>query len=464
VHRLGKGFVTDRQTAHMSTKNDQERKGYKQKLESLAFFDLLTGIPNRWHFQDDVRKAVSICKRNGTRFAVLYMDCDRFKFVNDTLGNEAGDEVLQGFVKRVRSCLREQDRLYRMGGDEFVAIMTNIESTDVSKAAERILSTFREPWYIRNRVFHMTTSIGISLFPLDADNETALLRNADIALYHAKTSGKNMYRFYNHCMGELLKEQLHLEMELQKALQNEQFLLYYQPQMDIQSRKIIGAEALLRWNHPSLGILGPDKFIALAERNGMMVDITKWVIEEACRQSMEWKRIGLPSKVAVNISAQHLQRNDLVFMIDQVVRKCGMQPGDLEAEITEGAIARDLETAVETISQLKAHGVKVAIDDFGTGFSSLFYLKKLPVDTLKIDRSFISDITANDRDKNIVEFIMKLAEMLGLTVVAEGVESEEQAIILRQQRCHVIQGYLVSKPMPNDLYVKFIYNIQNNGT
>lgn len=428
-----------------------KRAKLENDLQYQATHDALTSLPNRVLLLDKIRDAIKTSEKSNTMFAVLFLDLDRFKLINDSLGHAAGDELLLMAAKRIQSITRSEDTLARLGGDEFVVILTNIKSADhVSEKAEKIIKAFQEPFNIFDRTVAITCSIGISLYPRDGKNVDMLLRNADACMYHAKELGSNNFKFYTKEMNEKILDKLEHEMQLYQALQNNEFCLYYQPQYDLNSEKLIAVEALLRWNHPKKGLLLPIDFVPIAEETGLIVPIGEWVLKTACQQNKTWQDKGFPPiRIAVNITAQQLKQPNIVNVVQSVLNETGLKAEYLELELTENIIISSVEV-IKTTERLKKLGITIAIDDFGTGYSSLSYLKKLPLDRLKIDGSFIKNIKTDGDDDVIVRAIIAVAKNLDLDVLAEGVENKNQLEFLRKQNCTEIQGYLYSKPLSTD--------------
>lgn len=439
----------------------------EEKYNYLAYHDDLTGLPNRRYVQKELESLISNKKdREQLKLAILYFDLDRFKAINDTFGHSSGDLVLVEVTKRLVASLKDNEILARMGGDEFIFILKDFESeVDIIQKAEQILNHFQQPFTVKCHEFHTSVSIGIAIYPEHDVTLEELMVNADNAMYSAKTEGKNRYVIYTSDMFVKLMEDLKLENELRKAVENNEFVLHYQPQICTSSGQIIGVEALIRWDHPKLGLIYPDNFIKVAEDTGIISQIGAWVLEEACRQNIRWQNAGMdPIKVAVNLSTQQFLKQNLVKLVKEVLDKTGLEPQYLELEITE-SMAMDFDYSLKVLKQLKALGISISIDDFGTGYSSLSYLKKFPLDFLKIDRSFISDITEDDNNSNIVKAIITLAHNLDLKVIAEGVETKEQLDFLKQYQCDSIQGYLFSKPITAEdythTYTTLLEKIQN---
>ncbi|WP_134702248.1 EAL domain-containing protein [Ammoniphilus sp. YIM 78166] len=426
-----------------------ERKKSEEHLKFLAHYDVLTELPNRFLFHDRLSQALLQAQRVGRQVAVMFLDLDRFKWINDTYGHGVGDQLLQSVAARLKKCVRKSDTVARLGGDEFTVLLSNIlEAKDAAKVAEKIFHAFSTPFQLDEQEFFITTSIGISVYPEDGVDLETLIKNADAAMYCAKEIG-NTYQFFEPEMKKATTEKILLENSLHKALERGEFMVYYQPQIDVHSRKIMSMEALLRWNHPELGIVSPTQFIPLAEETGLIVPIGEWIIETVCRQNKAWQSQGFqPLKIAVNLSPRQLIDKFLPSTIARILRHSGLDPAYLELEITEGISLNHIDSNIKTINEIRKLGVTVSIDDFGTGYSSLSYLKKYPVDRLKIDRSFVKDIIHDPRNAAIARAIIEMAHGLNLKVIAEGVETEEELKFFVDNQCDAVQGYFFCKPMP----------------
>jgi diguanylate cyclase (GGDEF)-like protein len=434
-----------------------EHEAAERKLEFLAHHDMLTGLPNRVLLRDRFEQAVAQADRDRSGVAVLFLDLDNFKQVNDTLGHNFGDQLLVKVVERLRGCLRDSDTISRQGGDEFIVLLPHLGDIGaIGGIAQHIIEEFSEAFEIDNYSLNTTFSVGISLFPSDSREFDTLLRNADTALYQAKDSGRNTYRFFSERMNLDAQEQLHLQGQLRSALKNQEFLLHYQPQIDIASERIVGVEALVRWEHPELGLIPPGRFIPLAERTGLIVPIGEWVLHEACRQAQTWREQGQPLVMAVNLSALQFKRGTLIDTVIKALRESGLPAELLELELTESILLQDIDIAIRTLHSLKDMGVKLSIDDFGTGYSSLSYLKRLAVDKLKIDQSFVRDLTEDADSAAIVRAIIQLGHTMQLKVIAEGVEKDAQLEFLRNYGCDEVQGYLYSRPVAAAEFVKLL--------
>jgi diguanylate cyclase (GGDEF)-like protein len=435
-----------------------ERKQAEDTIRHLAYHDALTGLPNRTLFSDRIALAMAQAHRNGHKLAVMFMDLDRFKIINDTLGHSIGDKLLQEVARRLVDCLREGDTVARLGGDEFLVLLPKVDHVeDVAKMAERILEIFKIPFRLDNYEPFISSSIGIALYPDDGDNVRTLLKNADIALNRAKAQGRNIYQFYTPTMNARAFERMMLESGLRRALEQEEFVIYYQPQISLHTGHIIGMEALLHWQHPDLGLIPPMKFIPLAEDTGLIVQLGEWVLRTACAQNKAWQQAGFPSLcVSVNLSSRLFKQQNLIQSIDRILKETKLDPNYLDLELTEGTAMENAELAIATLRELKKIGVRLSMDDFGTGYSSLSYLKRFPIDRLKIDRSFVLNITVNPDDAAIAMLIINMAHNLNLKVIAEGVETEEQLAFLRLHHCDEIQGFIFSQPVPAKVFTKLL--------
>lgn len=429
--------------------NLTELQQAQDTIKHMAYHDALTGLPNRHYFEDRLAQALREARQRNQRMAVLFLDLDRFKFINDTFGHTLGDHVLQQIAHRLETIIRKSDMVARVGGDEFTLLLPDASAEEAVGVAERVLQRVREPQEILGRQLHITASLGITVFPEDGQDAEALLRNADIAMYKAKEEGGDSYRLYSPSMDASMSQWLTLQSELWRALERGELLLYYQPQVDVRNGRVFGAEALVRWQHPEKGLMLPDSFIPLAEDSGLIVPLGTWVLKEACRQLRAWQEAGLPSiALTVNISARQLQRPGLVPLLGQLLEETGVEPGRLVLEVTEGAIMRDMDAAIALLKELREMGFLVSLDDFGTGHSSLNYLKALPLDILKIDRSFVRDIGKDSTGNAMVTAIVTLARSCALRVIAEGVENSEQLDFLQRLHCYEVQGFLFGRPMP----------------
>jgi diguanylate cyclase (GGDEF)-like protein len=422
------------------------------ELAHQAYHDALTDLPNRILFEDRLTQALILAERNQQTLAMLLLSLDGFEKIHDTLGHAIGDRLLQRVAERLRVSAHQGETVARFEGDEFALLLTQIGGTEGEEVIEDIFQineSLKLPFLIDEHELFITVSIGISLYPDDGADAPTLLKNADAALYRAGEQGGDNYQFYTADMNAKAMKRLTLENSLRRALERSEFEVYYQPVLDINNRKIVGMEALLRWHHPELGLVQPAEFIPLAEETGMIVPIGEWVLHTACAQSKSWQAAGFaPLSLAVNLSARQFQQQNLAEVVARILHETGLNPDYLELELTESSIMKNAESAVQTLGELKTMGVTIAIDDFGTGYSSLGYLKHLPIDTLKIDRSFVCDITTDPDDAALVMAIITLAHNLRLKVIAEGVDSEEQLSFLHLLRCDEWQGYLFSRPLP----------------
>ncbi|WP_213997639.1 bifunctional diguanylate cyclase/phosphodiesterase [Arsukibacterium sp.] len=428
-----------------------ERKRQAKELAFLAEFDPLTQLPNRQHFSNRLTSAVKLAKRNQQFLAVMILDLDHFKDINDSFGHQTGDSLLLQVTERLNLCCRETDTLARLGGDEFVFLVEQLgQPEDAARVADKILQQLHAPFTLGEQTdVNVAASIGICIYPIHADSAEALLQGADAALYRAKADGRNTYSFYSDSLTMQARARLVLEQRLRNAMKQNHLTCYYQPQLDISSGRIIGAEVLLRWIDPSEGVISPDTFIPLAEASGLIHPIGHFVLQQACHQGKAWQLAGLANiNLAINVSAQQFNKGDLQQKITSILQETGFDPACLELEVTENALMGDEDVVIKTMLALRAQGVKLAIDDFGTGYSSLAYLKRLPLDVLKIDRRFIENLPEAEDDQSIAKAIIDLAHNLRFKVLAEGVETAEQLAFLRQQRCDYYQGYYFSRPVP----------------
>ncbi len=441
-----------------SLHRETRRREAEERVLYWGQFDSLTGLPNATLLEDRLLQALAKAQRKKTPVVVLLLDLDRFKTVNDSLGHHLGDRLLQAVTERLQSCLRGSDTVSRRGGDEFVIVLPDIrDAQDAVHVAEKILDSVSQPYALEGYELNITTSIGISTFPQDGQDMRSLIKNADAAMYHAKEHGRNQFQFFAQDMNAMAFEQLMMENHLRRAVERNEFILHYQPQVDIETSRIIGAEALIRWQHPELGLVPPDQFIPIAEDNGLILPIGEWALHEASHQNRRWQDAGLPAfPVAVNMSAIQFRKQDIQDTVAQVLKDSGLAPRFLELELTERSIMKDAEDAARLLGELKQMGVQLSIDDFGTGYSSLNYLKRFPLDKLKIDRSFVKDIPLDMDDAAITQAIIGMAHSLRLRVIAEGAETRDQHTFLRSQHCDEIQGYYFSKPLPADHFTRLL--------
>ncbi len=428
-----------------------DRKIAEETINFQAYHDLLTKLPNRALLRDRLSLAINQAKREEENLAVMFLDLDRFKNINDSLGHMIGDELLQQVSIRLKECIRAGDTLARFGGDEFTLMLPKLHNgrEDASKLADKITNTLKQPFIIDGHELYVSASIGIALYPQDGTNMENLIKHADVAMYHVKGRGKNGYQFYSNEMNMPYIENLSLDTGIHRALDNNEFSLVYQPQINLRSGDIVGVEALLRWEHPEHGTIPPAEFIPFAEESGLIIDIGKWVIKNACAELSRWRMAGLPDiRMSVNISARQLMESDIVSTILSIIKDYDIPGKWLELEITENAIMNDMDSIIRKLKELSTHDITIAIDDFGTGYSSLSYLHKLPIQTLKIDRTFLKEGRINKNDNTIINTIVAMAKGLGLNVIAEGVETQTQLNYLREIECSEAQGFLFGKPLP----------------
>lgn len=444
--------IGDKRLMIGNIRDTTRRKQNEERMLYLANFDDLTGLPNRNLFQDRLQHAVERAQRAKQYVALFYIDLDDFKRINDTMGHKIGDQLVQSVAERLSDCVRKSDTVARIGGDEFAVVLEGVDDTNsATQTADKIIEVMNRSIMLDNNEVYVTCSIGIVLYPTDTVNAQEMLKDADAAMYRAKGLGKNRYQYYTPDMNTRSLEQLLLETSLRRALYNEEFMLHYQPQMDVGSGRIVAMEALLRWQHPERGMLPPIEFITLLEETGLIIPIGEYVLRTACAQNANWQQQGMePRVVSVNLSAKQFDDPGLINKIELILEETGLDPEYLELEITESSIMRDVESCVEKFRILDRMGISIAIDDFGTGYSSLSYLRQFPVDTLKIDRSFVIDATRSDDGLAIPKAIIGMAQALNMKVVAEGVETDEQLELFTREQCHSIQGYFFSKPLPVD--------------
>ena len=437
-----------------------ENESTKERIYHLVNFDELTNLPNRTLFNDRLHIALAHAKRNREKLAVLFFDLDRFKTINDSLGYRIGDVILQEVAERLKLCIRDEDTLCRMGADEFVIALTDIEkSSNMTKIVSRMIAALSMPYVIGEVELRITSSIGIAFYPDNGHTPEMLIKHAEIAMYHAKGNGRNNYQYFTESLNDVATERLSLENSLRLAIERNEFVLYYQPQINIRTNKIIGVEALIRWIHPQNGLVSPTKFISVAEETGLIIPIGEWVLREVCRQHLSWIDFGLPAiQIAINVSAIQFQDKQFLLTIQEIIKSCKIDPAYLELELTEGIIMKDANLVIKELHFLKTLGVKLSIDDFGTGYSSLQYLSQLPIDKLKIDQSFIKAMIIEPSSLAIVETIISLAEKLKINVIAEGVETKEEANKIGQCGCEEVQGYYFSKPLPAHEFIEWYYD------
>jgi diguanylate cyclase (GGDEF)-like protein/PAS domain S-box-containing protein len=427
-----------------------ERKKAEEHSHHQAYHDALTDLPNRILFHDRLSLAILHAHRRKQKLAVMFIDLDHFKHVNDTLGHSAGDEVLIAVAERLKGCLREEDTVARVGGDEFLVLLTGVaRESDAAQMARKLLKVLAEPFAFKKREIFLSASIGVGLFPNDGGDAEALVANVDTAMYRAKEAGRNNFQFFTPHMQERSQERAHLESGLRRALPREEFALHYQPILEMKGRHLVGVEALVRWNHPERGLLAPKEFIGIAEDAGLIVAVGEWILRRACRRARTLQDGVFPGlRIAVNLSARQFQDRGLVSTVERVLAETGLDPSTLELEITESIAMQNLGLTGEVLGELSRMGIRIAMDDFGTGHSSLNYLKHFPIHRLKVDRSFVAGMTRDERDRSIVAAIISMAHNLGLRVTAEGVETSEQAEMLQTLSCDDVQGFLFARPIP----------------
>lgn len=435
-----------------------DSKKMAHKMTYLAEHDFLTDLPNRLLLNDRITQSLKLASRKKSKLALMYLDIDHFKKINDTLGHAVGDQLLILFSKSLQNYLRNTDTISRQGGDEFVILLPEIiDNYAAAEIAEKLLSVTKNSFDIDLHELHITVSIGIAVYPEDGKTADVLTKNADAAMYHAKSVGRNNYQFFDAQMTQRVAEKLSLENSLQKAIEKNELVLFYQPKVLIETGKIIGVEALLRWRHPEWGIISPDRFIPVAEESGLIIPIGHWVLREACRQNRAWQEMGLPAiPVAVNLSVLELNQPTFLKDVTSILLQSGMSPNHLEFEVTESIAIQQYTEVIGWLQTLKEMGVRLSIDDFGTGYSSLAYLKLLPIDNIKIDKSFIRDIGIDANDAAIVTAIINMSHSLKLAVIAEGVETKEQLNFLKEHQCDEVQGYLFSRPVPADEFAELL--------
>ncbi|MDR4886679.1 EAL domain-containing protein [Fredinandcohnia sp. QZ13] len=432
------------------TRDISARVADKEMITYMAYHDPLTGLPNRSSLKKDLDDAVEEAEMKNQNLALMFIDLDRFKFFNDSMGHVAGDHLLKEVGKRLASISEKSYKVFRQGGDEFIVILPNTSRELSEQFAQNVNRAFEKPFRLEAKEFFISASIGISLYPTDGRDGDSLIKNADTALYRAKELGRSLYQFYSLDLQKQTTHLMQLETGLRKAIEKNELQIYYQPQLDLSTDKVTSFEALLRWKHPVLGFVSPAEFIPIAEDTGLILSIGEWVIQTVCRKLKQWKEIGYGSvSISINLSPKQFQQPELVTMIQQNIEENQIYPGCLEFELTEGAM-QDPKRTLQTLAKLKQIGVRISVDDFGTGYSSLSYIKELPIDTLKIDQSFVRDVLRDEKDAAITTTIIHLAQSLGLSVIAEGVEVEQQVEFFKIMGCHKVQGYFFSKPIPED--------------
>lgn len=431
-----------------------------EEMQHRAHHDTLTGLPNRTLLNDRINSALAHASRENNVMAVLFLDLDRFKIINDSLGHATGDELLKTVAEKIRSCLRKEDTVARLGGDEFVVLLSRISGAgDAGNIAHKIIDLLAKPVVCHGHELTVTTSIGISIYPYDGTDTDTLLKNADISMYRAKELGRNKHIYYTAEMNAESRKQIAIEANLRNALYKDEFHVLYQPKVDITTNRIIGAEALIRWEHPTMGSISPEDFIPVAEDSGLIIPIGEWVLNSALQQQKIWRDAGYSElKMAINISSAQLARPGLVDTIERALSNVDADPNMVELEITENVVMQNIDYIITTLNEIKALGINISMDDFGTGYSSLSYLRKLPIDTVKIDRSFVRDIPHNKEDVSIAQAIIAMSKSLGLQIVAEGVENIEQVHFFKRQGCTVVQGFLFSKPVSGEDFGQMLDN------
>jgi diguanylate cyclase (GGDEF)-like protein/PAS domain S-box-containing protein len=441
----------------LTSRDVTERKRAEERVQYLANYDVLTGLPNRFLMQDRLTQAIAHAHRNRLRVALIHIDLDRFKVVNETLGYYVGDALHKQAAERVRKASRGADTVARVGGDEFTIVFPNVTSLQtLSAAAEVMLDDLAKPFPSEGQELFVSASVGISLYPDDARSVDELIKHADAAMSTAKHLGRNNFQFFTAGMNQEVQDRMLIEAGLRSAIHRNELSLVFQPKIDLATRRIFGAEALLRWKHPKLGMISPARFVPVAEEAGLVGQIGEWVLHTACRQIRQWQDAGHALQVAVNVSARQFQDYDVAELVKDIMRDTGVMASNLEIELTESAVMNDAEASIVTLERLAALGVQIAIDDFGTGYSSLSYLKRLPLDVLKIDQSFVRDISSDPNDAAIVRAIITLARSLGIKVIAEGVENEAQLAFLNAYGCHYAQGYLFGRPLTAPQFMKLV--------
>jgi diguanylate cyclase (GGDEF)-like protein/PAS domain S-box-containing protein len=441
----------------ITSRDVSERKKAEKQAQYLSQHDVLTGLPNRLLMQDRLHQAIIQARRGGGVVALMFIDLDRFKNVNDEFGRIIGDALLKQVAERLRNCLRDTDTVARLGGDEFIIMIPDAATVEVvGEVAQRVLSEFSRPFSDRDQEMYVSASIGISLFPRDGSDPDELVKHADRAMYSAKDSGRNMYRYFTEELNHEVRERVMLESGLRRAIDRGELRLFYQPTIDLHTKQVIGAEALVRWQHPTLGLISPAKFIPVAEESDLIFRLGEWVLRAACKQLRGWQQAGLALQVAVNVSARQFRDPKLADLVVAVMADSQVDPRLVEIELTETAIMQDARASISTLERLKSRGVSISIDDFGTGYSSLSYLKRLPLDTLKIDQSFVRDIATDNNDAAIVRAIIGLARSLGIKVLAEGVEDDIQLSFLNNYGCNYGQGFLFGRPLAPEGFVELV--------
>lgn len=441
--------------SELTVKYDELNKN-KESMKKLAYTDYLTELPNRTAFTEMLDN-IMLTLRSEETIAIMDIDIDNFKNINDSLGHSYGDELLIDVTYRLKQAMDENDYLARIGGDEFIVLTQNLQDTvEYEEKIKKIKNVFSYPFIMSTKEYFVTVSIGVAFAPKDGKTSQSLIKNVDSAMYVAKANGKNTHAYFDYSFNQKLTEKIEIQSELRKALERDEFVLFYQAQMNLETKQVVGFEALIRWNHPTKGLVYPDEFIYLAEETGLIVPIGKWVLKTACSQLQQWSEEYPDITMAVNLSARQFKDRDIVKTVYDIIEETGIDPNRLELEITETIALDDIEYTISTIQELKKIGVSFSLDDFGTGYSSMNYLKRLPVSNLKIDKSFLDSVMEDQCDQKIIQTIITLARNLDLYVIAEGVENFDQEIFLKSANCDKAQGYLYSKPVPKDKAVLFL--------
>ena len=454
----------------MILQNISEHKNKEKQIHYLSYHDTLTNLANRYLLKDRLEMAIANAQRKNRLMAIVLLDLDNFKNINDTIGHSAGDQLLQGFADRLSKCVRQTDSvsrlsaaesdvfLARLGGDEFAALLAEVDNIqDPAKVCNRVLEMLSKPFILGPHEIFVTVSIGIALYPFDGKDIDTLIKNADVAMYQAKNQGRNNYQYYSESLNVYSLERLTVENKLRKAIDHNEFMLFYQPQIDISSGGLIGVEALIRWLQPDLILVKPSDFIPLAEETGLIIPIGEWILRAACSQAVAWQKIGIkPMCMTTNVSSIQFRQHDFTERISEILQETGLNPGCLQLELTEGTIMKDSEDTVKKLNSLRDMGIQISLDDFGTGHSSLNYLKRFPLSTLKIDRSFIQDLATNPDDQSITKTIIDIAKNFHLNVIAEGVETKKQLSLLRAYGCRGAQGYLICPPINSISLAEFV--------
>jgi len=437
--------------------SERKLKESMKELEKLVYCDFLTGLPNRRFLLEKIENIIKTADNN-SKFSFLFLDLDNFKMVNDIFGHDYGDKLLKMIASELKSCIHEGDIVGRLGGDEFLILLGNTYSTDeIERKAKNIINLFSRQWNLCGKEFFITASIGVVIYPNNGTDLQTLYKNADTAMYQAKEKGKNCFLFFNQSMNDKVSKKMEMENKIRKAIKNREFVVYYQPQLDIETFEIKGVEVLVRWKHPTEGIIEPANFIQIAEDSGQIVEIDQFVMQTACKQLKAWIDSGIkPITISVNLTSKEFMQENFLIVLNEIVNNTGIEANYLELEITERLVMKDLDIALGILKELKAIGVKISLDDFGTGYSSLNYLKRLPIDTIKIDKSFMNEITEDSKEEAIAETIIELAHKMNLTVIAEGIETIKQLEFIKEHKCDKAQGYYFSKPIPVDEVEKLL--------